>query len=121
MFWSQHHRCGPKQGVWPSGKDFDHRTGRSSETNLGPFGATNPIPLHCLDGISPIEVAQIFEQPVGVGRNSHHPLLHGPTKNRMITTLTAAFRGDFFVSENRSEGWTPVHRCLPQICQPPLI
>ncbi len=108
----QHHVGGAEQRVGARGEhlDADILVGLDREAHRRAGRAADPVPLHQLDGVGPVERVEIVEQPVGVRGDAQHPLLQRPAIHREVAALAAAVAGDLFVGENRAESGAPVHR-----------
>ena len=72
--------------------------------------AADPVALHQLDRLGPVERVEIVEQPVGVRGDAQHPLLQRTAVDREVAALAAAVGGDLLVGEHRAEPGTPVDR-----------
>ena len=94
---------------------------RDAEVNVSAFGTADPVALHRLDAVGPVEQVEVLEQAVGIGCDSHHPLLHGATEHREITAVRTTVSGDFFVGEHRTETRAPVHGRLGHVDQAILV
>ncbi len=77
MFGGQHDEGGAEKGVGPGGEDADVLiAARNGEIDLGPFTAADPVALHFLHAIGPVELFQVGQQAVGVRRDAEEPLRH---------------------------------------------
>ena len=112
----QHHVGGSEERVGPRGEDRD-RSDLGGEPHLGALAAADPVPLHQLDGLGPVEPVEIVEQPVGVGGDPHHPLLHRATEHREVAPLRSPVGRDLLVGQHGAEPRAPVHRHLFQVGQ----
>ena len=90
------------------------------ETNAGALTPPDPVALHFLDIFRPIELVESGQQPFRIGRDTEHPLPHGPADDLMSTALTLTV-DDFFVGQDRAQGRTPVDRHLCHIGQTALV
>ena len=46
------------------------------EVDLGPLRAADPVALHCLDRLGPVEGLEIGEESLGIRGDAQHPLAH---------------------------------------------
>ena len=109
VFWSQHHVGCAKQGVRSGGENLDFcgvsgrgLRGVGNKSNLGTARAANPVALHCLDLLRPIQLLQVINQAIGVRGNPHHPLLQILPENGEVAALGATIGGDFLIREDRT-------------------
>ena len=116
MFGREHHERRTEQRVGASGEHRDG-AGRRFEVDACTVTAADPVALHQLDGLGPVEAIEIVEQTVGVRGDSHHPLAHVLLEHRVIADVAAAVGRDLFVGEDRAETRTPVDRRFRQIRQ----
>jgi hypothetical protein len=80
----------------------------NGEGDLRALGPSDPVPLHCLDALWPIEFLKVFQESVGIGCDLQHPLAHQPPFNGFAgLDIFAVF--DLFVGQNRTLRRTPVH------------
>ena len=107
VFGGQHHVGGPKQRVRPGGEngDLKSRIGHG-KGNLGAFAPPNPVPLHFLERMAPVDALEIPQQSLGVGRDPQHPLAHRPAHDRIIPDLASAI-DDFFVGQDSAQFLAP--------------
>ena len=91
----------------------------AAEDDLGPFGAADPVALHRLDVLRPVDLVQIFEQAVGVIGDLEEPLLELADLNLSAAALAAAVN-DLLVREHRLVARAPVDVCLLPIGKPGL-
>ena len=124
MLGSYHHVGRSEQGVGASGEHsnighFAVRVcgGRYTEVDVSAFGSTDPVALHRLDRVGPVEQVEVFEKAVGIRGDAHHPLLHWAAEDREVATIGAAIGGDLFVGKNRAEPRAPIHGSLGNIDQ----
>ncbi len=62
MFWRYDHIGGAEQSVASGGIDFEaFRAVLEFENHAGPFAPANPVALHRLDGVRPIQTVQVFQ------------------------------------------------------------
>ena len=87
------------------------------EDDVGALAATDPVALHDLDRLRPVELVEIGEQPFGVLGDAQHPLLQRSLVDGMVAALAPPFGGDLLVGEHRPERRAPVDGDLVEICQ----
>ena len=76
--------------------------------------SADPVALHGLDLLRPIQQFEIVEQPVGVRGDAHHPLPQPLPEHREVAALAAAVGGDLLVGQHGAQTRTPVdHRVGP--------
>ena len=78
----------------------------------------DPVALHELDRLGPVEHVEIGEQPVGVRGDPQHPLLERPAVDREVAAVAPAVGGDLFVGEHGAQTRAPVHRRLGDVGEP---
>ena len=90
------------------GLEADPRAGR----------AADPVALHQLQRVRPVQPVQVGQQPVGVGGDPHHPLLERAPEHGEVAPLGAPVGGDLLVGQHRAQAGAPVDRRLVQVGQP---
>ncbi len=100
-------------------------SGRVVNTEIGPAGecevdlrsmaAADPVALHRLDRIGPVERVEVVDQAVGVRGDPHHPLAHVPLEDREVATVGSAVRGDLFVGDDGAQARAPVDRRIGDV------
>ena len=129
VFRSQHHVGGAEQRVGPGGVDLHLRVDvgvgsrcrvgtLDDEPHLGPGRPADPVALHGLDRIRPVQPVQVVDQPVGVSGDAHHPLAQIAPEHREVADLAAAVGGDLLVRQHRAQPGTPVDGSLADIGEP---
>ena len=119
MLGREHHVGGAEEGVRARREDRDDvLVVLDREVDRRTGAAPDPVALHLLDGVRPVEQFQIREQAVGVRGDAQHPLLQQAPVHGMVAALTAAVGGDLLVREDGAERRTPVDRCLVQVREP---
>ncbi len=81
------------------------------------LAATDPVALHRLDRVGPVEQVEVGDQPVGVCGDPHHPLTHVALEDGEVAAVAAAIGGDFLVGDDRAQARTPVDRRVADIRQ----
>src|SRR5712692_5164915 len=81
------------------------------------FGASNPIPLHLLQRVAPVDGVQIVEQSLGVGGDTQHPLPHRFADHGEAAHFTLAL-DDFFIGEDGAKLLAPPNRHFGDISEP---
>ena len=101
-----------KQGVRTRGEHVDGVLvavgALSLERHLRAAGTADPIPLHRLDLVRPIQQVEVVEQAVRVGGDAHHPLAQTLTEDRVVPALRTAFGSDLFVGQHSAQSRAPV-------------
>ncbi len=114
MFGCEHHVGGAEQGVRTGGEDLDvHRRtvccgGGEQCRRAG--GAADPVALHGLDLLRPVQRVEVVEQPVSVGGDPHHPLPQPLPEDREVAALAAPLGGHLFVGQHGAQAGAPVHQ-----------
>ena len=117
MFRREHHISRAEQSVRPSGENTDFqfvdRIG-DLKIHFRAFAAANPVPLHFLERIGPVNRVEVGQQFLGIGGDAEHPLAHRFADDRKAADFAFAVN-DFFVGQHCAEFWTPVHRRFADI------
>mmetsp|Transcript_36599 Transcript_36599/g.65494 ORF Transcript_36599/g.65494 Transcript_36599/m.65494 type:complete len:272 (+) Transcript_36599:2151-2966(+) len=90
-----------------------------SELNARALASPDPIALHFLYGIIPLQLIQVLQQSVRIGGDLQHPLLHGDPDHRVIPALALPV-DDLLIGEHGAECLAPVHGHLRLVRQPAL-
>ena len=117
VFGCQHHVGGAEQGVGPGGEHLDVAVAGAKQRS-GAGGAADPVALHGLDLLRPVQHVEILEQPVRVRGDAHHPLPQPFPEHREVAAVTAAVGGDLLVGQHRAQPGTPVHHRIGAVHQP---
>ena len=117
---SQHHVLSTKQGVRTRGKYADV-VALGIESNFCTAGTANPVALHGLDLVRPIQQLQIIQQAIGVRGNAHHPLAQVLAEDWEIAAVRTAISSNFLIRQNRTQTRAPVHGGVRQVNQAELI
>lgn len=120
MFRRDHGERGAEQGVGTGGVDlhvFDAVRGFDLEMHGSAVGFADPISLHELDLLRPVDAIKIFDQTVAVCGDAHGPLAQLALEHREVTAFGLAFGGDLLVGEHRAQARAPVHRGLGDVGQ----
>ena len=120
MLRGQHHVLGAEEGIRAGGKDLN-LVALSREGDLCAAGTANPIALHGLDLVRPIQKLQVIQQAIGVGGNAHHPLREVLAEDREIAALGLTLSGDLLVCQHGTQARAPVHRGIRQVNQTEFI
>lgn len=62
------------------------------------LGFADPVALHILDALAPVQLLQVFQQALCISGNFQHPLTHRTTDNRVPSALAEAVN-NFFVGQ----------------------
>ena len=109
MFRRQRQKSRAKQGVRPGGKDgqlMDGLAHRQLKNDLRAGRAANPVALHLLDRLRPINFGQIGQQPLSIGRDTEIPLAQPLLADRLVTAPTIALL-HLFIGQNSLAGGAP--------------
>ena len=107
MLRRQHHERCAKQCVWSCGEHFNI-TGTRRKAHPRTFAAADPVALHDLDRLRPVEAFEVVEQAVGICRDAHRPLPHVAFKDGIVADVAAAIGGDFFIRQDGAEPRAPI-------------
>ena len=91
------------------------------EVDLGAVAASDPVALHRLDRVGPVEQFEVVDQAVGVGGDAHHPLAHVALEHREVAAVAASVGGDLLVGDHGAEAGAPVDRCLADVGEPVVV
>jgi hypothetical protein len=83
--------------------------------------APDPIPLHQLDALGPVDQVQVVQQALGVGGDAHLPLGQRAPVDGEVAPLAAAVGGDLLVGQDRPQAGAPVDGGLVQVHQPVVV
>ena len=121
MLGRENHVGGAEQGVGTGGEHLDAADAGHVEANLGTARASDPVALHGLDLVRPVQQIQVVEQPVGVRGDPHHPLPQMLPEHREVAAVTAAVGGDLLVGQHGAQSWAPVHQRITQVHQAMVV
>ena len=119
VFGCQHHEGGAEQGVRACGEHLDLlAAGGLGEEHLGPLGTTDPVALHGLDLVGPVQLVKVRQEAFRVGGDAQHPLAHVAFEHREVANLRTSLVGDFLISQHSTQARAPVHGRIGQVSQP---
>ena len=114
-------------GVGPGGEHPEgqpvrpsSRRARDHQVELGPLGAADPVALHGLDPVGPLEVVEGVEQLVGVGGDAEEPLLEVALDHQVARALAGPVGQHLLVGQDRLAPRAPVDRGDGPVGQPGL-
>ena len=114
---SKHHKSHAKDSISPGSED-GHIIFLTSVGNLeyhfSTVAATNPVTLHILQGIGPIQILKVSKEPSGIGRNPQLPLFHLFLLHREAATDRESVL-HLIIGQNGAQSSTPVHGSLSLI------
>ena len=84
--------------------------------DLGAVGLADPVALHLLDVIGPVDVVEVLEQALGVGGDPEHPLPHRSSLDR-ISRIDVGAVLDLLVGEHGAQRRAPPDRHVLQVGQ----
>ena len=120
MLRRQHHEGCAKQRVGSRGEHFNI-TGTRCKAHPRTFAAANPVALHDLDRLGPVEAFEVVEQAVGICRDAHRPLPHVAFEDGIVADVAATIGGDFFICQDGAEPRAPVDGRIGQISQTVVV
>ena len=106
MLRGDHGERGAEQGVGTGGVDlhvFGTVRGFDLEMHGSAVGFADPIALHELDLLRPVDAIKIFDQTVAVCGDAHGPLAQLALEHREVAAFGLAFGGDLLVGEHRAQ------------------
>ena len=119
VFGCQHHEGGAEQGVRAGSEHLDLlAAGGLGEEHLGPLGTTDPVALHGLDLVGPVQLVKVRQEAFRVGGDAQHPLAHVAFEHREVANLRTSLVGDFLISQHSTQARAPVHGRIGQVSQP---
>jgi hypothetical protein len=123
MLRRQHHEGDAEDGVRARGEEFDLLAGMAGhrESELGSLRTADPVALHQLDALGPVDGVEVFDQAVGVRGNFEVPLLELLFGNRRVRVTPAASVDHLLVGENRQALFTPPLRADRAVGQAAIV
>ena len=116
-FRSQHHEGHTEHSVRTC-REYDHIILPVSviclEHHLRPLRTSDPVALHILEGICPVQVIEIIKQTPCIGRHPQLPLRHLLLLDREASSYGIPLL-DLIIGQHCSELRTPVDGCLALI------
>ena len=110
MLWSQNSIGRTKKGVRTSRKDGEVLVCvLNLEGYIGTGWLANPVALHILDRLRPVQLLQVIEQTFCIGCDFQHPLAHRLADNWIAPALRCAVWQNFLISDSRSQLFNPVY------------
>ena len=120
MLGSEHAVGRPPQSFGSRGEDLQRFINAIDlEYDVRSLRTADPVALHRLDAVRPVELLQIFQEAVGICGNLQHPLPHQPLFHG-IAGLDILAVLHLLVGEHGSLGRAPVHRHFRLIGQSAL-
>ncbi len=93
---------------------------RYREIDLRTFGPPDPVSLHLLRAVGPVELVQPLEEFLGVLGDPQHPLPYGFSDTGVAPDIGMSV-DDFFVRQRSTQFGAPPDRLLGLICETALI
>ena len=97
-----------KEGVGSCGINGDlNFSSFDKKVDFGAFAFSDPISLHLLEGVRPIEKIEVLKESFRIGGNLQHPLTHGAPFHRMAASFGARSLCGikyFLIGQNRAKG-----------------
>jgi len=121
MLGSQHHVGGTEKGVRTGGEDPQFvGMPLHAEADLGPFTPADPVGLHLLDLLRPVQALEIVDQALGVFRDRIEPLRQVLLGHHAVAALAQTVL-DLFIGQARAARGAPVDGGALLVGQPHLI
>ena len=121
MLWCQRQVGNAEQRIGPGGEDRDRLLAAlDGELHVGAGAAADPVALHRLNRLRPIDHSQVVQQPVGVGRDAQIPLRQRLALDRRAAA-PAAPALDLLVSQDGAVLGAPPLLPLGAVGQPALV
>ena len=118
MLGREHHVGGAEKRVRPCCEDIHLQSAiRNPKSNLRAFRSSDPILLHQLDALGPVDEFEVADQALGVGGDAEHPLLERAAVDGVVAAVGAALVGHFLVRQHRAQRGAPVDRHLGHVGQ----
>ena len=106
----QNHVGRAEECVRPGGENADLlRVEFQLEIHLRAFRLPDPVPLHFLQRIGPVDGVEVGQELLGVGGDAEHPLAHRLADDGEAADLALAV-DDFLVGQDGAQLGTPVDR-----------
>ena len=119
-FRRQHHEGYAKDGIGPGGEDGNVvllAVAGDLKHHFCALAAANPVALHLLEGVGPVQFVQPVQQTAGIGAHAELPLGHFLLEHRVTAALGEAVL-HLIVGQYGSQGRAPVHRAFSLIGKP---
>ncbi len=101
---------GAKEGVGTGREDREVLVAAvDPEDHVGAVALADPVALHLLDALRPVDQIEVVEQALGVLGDLEHPLPHQAPLDR-VSGLDIGAVLDLLVGEHGAQGRTPVDR-----------
>ena len=115
---------GAEEGVGTGGVDLhvlDAVRGLDVEMHGSAVGFADPVALHELDLLRPVDGVEVFDQTVAVCGDAHGPLAQFALEHREVAAFGLAFGGDLLVGEHGAQARAPVDRGLGDVGQTEVV
>ena len=106
-------------GVGPGGEDLQAQVLLPGDGQVegGPLGATDPVALHGLDPLGPVQIVDVVQQLLGVVGDLEEPLLQVLALDQVARPLAGAVGQDLLVGQHGLAARAPVHGRLRPVGQ----
>ena len=84
--------------------------------NFRSVAASDPVALHFLEGVAPVDLLQAAQEALGVGGDAQHPLAHRPARDRETAHFAPAL-DDLFVGQDGAQFLAPPDGGLGYVSQ----
>ena len=115
---------GAEQGVGTGGVDLHVLAavgGVHGEVHGGAVGFADPVALHELDLLGPVDAVKVLDEAVAVLGDAHRPLAQLALEDREVAAFGLAFGGDLLVGEHGAQPRAPVDRGLGDVGEAEVV
>ena len=117
MFGGEHQIGGPEQRVRSRREHLDIGITRC-EHHRSADGSSDPVALHGLDFLRPVQGVEVIKKPIGIRCDPHHPLAQSLSKDREVAAFAAAVGRHLLIGQNGAQTRAPVDQGLGPVNQP---
>ncbi len=120
MLRGEDHVSGAEQGIGPGGVDLQRFIQAFyAEMDACSLAPPDPVALHELDGLRPVEFFQVLQKPVRVGGDPEHPLPDALARHLRVAAIALAVL-HFLVRQSGLAGGTPIDGHVRLVGEPAL-
>ncbi len=123
MLRRHHHERDAKYRIGTRGEEADFLAGMSAygKRQFRALRPADPVPLHQLDRLGPVDLVEVVEQAVGVVGHLEEPLLEILTRDRIVGMTPTTSVDDLLVGQDRAALVAPPLRTHPTIGEAALV